>query len=357
MDYESPTDRIASLIGDADPSGSIPTDEGYKGPKPKVEAPVADDETVDDTEADDAPADDQQEDEGVEESSDTEAPDDEGDADDDSTEDESEASALPSTLRVKVDGEEIEVTLDEARAGYQRHAAFTRKTQELAEEKKAVGASKQETAQLREQYVQGLEVVEKILADRFGDVDWPKLEKENPTKFASQWAAYQLHQRNLQVIGEELGKARDAASRERADSMSEHLKGEKEKLLAAIPEWEDDKGSKAERERLVAYAHESFGWTPDEISQIPDHRLIVMLRKSMLYDETTKAAGKIKDKAKAKVSNPPKLGTVEVPKGTAKDRDKAKRAQRNRDRLRKDGSNAAAEAVFRDMFQSEYPDD
>lgn len=38
--------------------------------------------------------------------------------------------------KIKVDGQEVEVTLDELRSGYQRQSDYTRKTQELAAERK-----------------------------------------------------------------------------------------------------------------------------------------------------------------------------------------------------------------------------
>lgn len=48
---------------------------------------------------------------------------------------------------VKVDGEEIEVTLEEALAGHMRERAFTKKTMEVAEKRKAVEAQQAQVAQ------------------------------------------------------------------------------------------------------------------------------------------------------------------------------------------------------------------
>jgi len=42
------------------------------------------------------------------------------------------------TVRIKVDGEEVDVPLNEALAGYQRQADYTRKTQELSKQKQEV---------------------------------------------------------------------------------------------------------------------------------------------------------------------------------------------------------------------------
>lgn len=69
----------------------------------------------------------------------------EGDEDGDQSEgdepDEDEAEdEAPTTFTVKVDGVEMEVTLDELRSGYMRHADYTRKTQAVADEAKAAAA-------------------------------------------------------------------------------------------------------------------------------------------------------------------------------------------------------------------------
>jgi hypothetical protein len=58
---------------------------------------------------------------------------------------------------VKIDGEEFEVTLDELRNGYQRQADYTRKSQSLAEQRKAYEANLQAVQAERNQYAQVLE--------------------------------------------------------------------------------------------------------------------------------------------------------------------------------------------------------
>lgn len=54
--------------------------------------------------------------------------------------DEDDTEETPSTFTVKVDGVEMDVTLDELRSGYMRHADYTRKTQATAEDAKAIAA-------------------------------------------------------------------------------------------------------------------------------------------------------------------------------------------------------------------------
>jgi hypothetical protein len=51
---------------------------------------------------------------------------------------EEEESEQPQLYTIKVDGEDTEVTLEELQNGYSRQRDYTRKTQELAEQRKAI---------------------------------------------------------------------------------------------------------------------------------------------------------------------------------------------------------------------------
>ena len=57
-------------------------------------------------------------------------------ADDLVNQDQEEESQTPGTYTIKVDGKDVEVTLDELQAGYSKQADYTRKSQVLAEQRK-----------------------------------------------------------------------------------------------------------------------------------------------------------------------------------------------------------------------------
>ena len=68
--------------------------------------------------------------------------------------------------RVKVEGQEYEVTQDELVKGYQREADYTKKTQKLAEQRKAVEAeyaAVEQAKHLRDTYAQRLQIIEQAL--------------------------------------------------------------------------------------------------------------------------------------------------------------------------------------------------
>jgi hypothetical protein len=109
-----------------------------------------------------------------EEEPDEDLEDEDGESDEDEDEDEPDDDnpVLEETFTVKVDGEEVEVTVREALEGYQRREDYTRKTQELAEARKAFEGEIQEYA----------EVFENVTA-------FEEAWEENPTGVISRLAA------------------------------------------------------------------------------------------------------------------------------------------------------------------------
>jgi hypothetical protein len=70
---------------------------------------------------------------------------------------ESDSESTPEAeplYRVKIDGEEFDVPLDELRNGYSRQQHFTKQSQKLAEEKKVFATEFQQVQEERQQYVQ-----------------------------------------------------------------------------------------------------------------------------------------------------------------------------------------------------------
>ena len=71
--------------------------------------------------------------------------------------------------RVKAAGEEREVSLDDLIKSYQLGTDYTQKTQALAEQRKAIESEKaavEQAKQLRDQYAQRLELIEKVLNEQ-----------------------------------------------------------------------------------------------------------------------------------------------------------------------------------------------
>ena len=120
---------------------------------------------------------------------------DEDDSEEDSEEpDESEEEDEEELLyAVKVDGAEQEVTLDELLKGYSRQSSYTKRTQQLAEDRKAFETAQQQMAteydsiqQERQAYVNSLQqVIEGSVGnlEKYQSTDWERLKVEDPMEW------------------------------------------------------------------------------------------------------------------------------------------------------------------------------
>lgn len=165
---------------------------------------------------------------------------------------------------VKIDGKEIEITEEELLNGYQRQADYTRKTQELAEQRKSFEVQK----------TQELETLKSALAYyALPQVAEPKLEDFHgkPEEFMKAYNSWQQ------------GKARQDQAKQVLEAITveetqKTLQRETALLMDAIPEWKDESIRQAELSQMVEMATTRYGFTPEELKEATDHRLFVLLR-------------------------------------------------------------------------------
>lgn len=240
-----------------------------------------------------------------------EAEDDEGEegqeSEDDESEDESadeEASEgeeeQEDVYAVKVDGQEIEIPASELIQGYQRNADYTRKTQALAEERKAFQSEATETRALRDQYAQGLQQLSEFFQQQQPkEPNWDELRVNDPIEFAAQWAEHQRHQMLRERVDNDARALMQQQRLERAQQARDWLSEQ-------VPDWKDPEKFKADRAAIKAFGLKQ-GFSAEEMSQIDDPRAILLLRLAMQADrarEKAKAIKPVKKVAKAPVLKP-----------------------------------------------------
>jgi len=212
-------------------------------------------------------------------------------------------------FKVKIDGEEAEVTLDEALSGYQRERTFHKRMNEIAQERKSMEAEVAEGKRLRDQYASGLQQMEQAL--QVQEPNWEELRRtKGNDEFASIHAEYQIRQNNLQKVQQQRQQISQQQQSENQVQMQNHLKSEFDVMLDRIPEWRDENVRDVERDKVVSYAKSKMGYTADEIAQASDHRAIVTLRKAMLYDQLMSGT----PQAKKKVKVAPRMVRAGTPK-------------------------------------------
>jgi hypothetical protein len=227
-------------------------------------------------------------------SADANAVDDETDAEQSELDEDTEEQEQPQIFSVKVDGKEVEVTLEELQKGYSRTQDYTRKTQQIAEARKQTEAELQAVRAEREQYAQLLSALEaQVQQVAQPNIDWDRLYQEDPIEWVRQREVMRENQEKSAAIQSEQQRLAQLSQQEQAQFMQQKLQHEQEALLAAIPDWKDAKKAQAEKALLVEFG-QKIGFTPDELKSVVDHRAVLMLRKAALYDQMMSKRGNIK---------------------------------------------------------------
>ena len=263
---------------------------------------------------------------------------DEGEEVEDTTDQEDdgeEAEEEVQLYKVKIDGEEAEVTLEEALSGYQRERTFHKRMNEVSQKSKAIEAESAETKRLRDEYARGLQQLDQAL--RVPEPNWEELRRTKTNEeFASIHAEYQIQQNNLAKVQQQQQAIMSQQQAEAQAQYQNHLKAEFDTMLDKIPAWRDEKVREAERSKVISYAKSKMGYTDDEIAQASDHRAIVTLRKAMLYDELMGG----KTQAKKKVKTAPKM----VKAGSPKTKSEVV-SKRNQDMMKRFNNNSTVEGA------------
>lgn len=201
------------------------------------------------------------------------------------SEEDTQEEEKPSTFTIKVDGKDVEVTLDELQKGYSRTQDYTRKTQQVAEMRKQTEAELTAIRAEREQYAQLLGALsEQVKAAAEPQIDWDRLYQEDPIEYVRQREVMRENREKAAAIQAEQQRLAEISQQEQMQKLQTHKAKESQALLEAIPTWKDPAKAKAEKAMLIEFG-QKMGFTPQELGNIYDHRVVLALRKAALYDQ------------------------------------------------------------------------
>ena len=244
----------------------------------------------------------------------------------------------PPVFTVKVDGKNVEVTLEELQKGYSREADYTRKTQQVSEERRAFAAEAELVRTERQQYSQLLGSLQAQLQQNAApQIDMDRLYNEDPIEWVRQKELARDSEKVHAAIQSEQQRLSHIQAQEQYQSMQAHLAQQQDAMLKAIPEWVNPDKAKAEKTLLIEWG-QKLGFSSDELKNIFDHRAVVALRKAALYDQMMTKRGNIRPA----VNNGPKPAKP----GAAGRMDNTTDSRRSQQRLAKTGRvNDAASAI------------
>lgn len=242
---------------------------------------------------------------------------------------------------VKVDGQEFEVTLDELRNGYQRQSDYTRKSQSLAEQRKAYEANIQAVQQEREQYSQVLANMaqyQNLELQKYNEIDWSSLKENDPMEYMEKRLEYQEAREKQAQIQAEHQRVYDQTRKEVADHLSKVVQLEAQKLVKALPEYADPSSNLKNDLRNYALG---LGFSQQDIDAITDHRVVLVLHKAMMNDRVAQTSTK-------RLKTVPKVVKSGTPESKAQRSTREKQAKR--ERLAQTGHIRDAASVFLDIM-------
>jgi len=331
---ESPQSRLEAMLGDI--QNEPPVDQEIQEEPQEVEEDVED--TEEESEYDE---------EDVE---DTNSDDEELETDDEVDEEESDEEQPVESVKLKVNGEEIEKPLDEVVALAQQGLDYTKKTQEVAEKRKEL-ESLENQIRLQEQNLQQqsmlnselIQDVAKITAldqqlSEYQDVNWEQLSDSDFVTAQKKFFTFnQLQQQRSNLVSQFESKRQQALNKQQQMVAEKVAKG-REVLAKEIPNW-----SQETTQEIIAIGREDYGFTDAELNAIIDPRHVRVLHDAMQWR-------KLKSKnsvVKKKVSR-----AKPVVKPGSKDPNKAvnSNAKKIREQLRRSGSSDLASKLIEEMI-------
>jgi hypothetical protein len=258
------------------------------------------------------------------------------------SEEESEEQPKP-RYKVKASGEEVEVELDELIKGYQQGTDYTKKSQALAEQRKAIEAERghlEQVKQERQAYAQKLQALDSFLTQQNQGVDLDVLKETDPIGYAVAVAEQSQREKQLAVVRNEQQRIAQQQQAEQQTQLQNHLRQESEKLVTLIPELATPQGD-AVRKQIRDYA-KSVGWTDQELSSVYDSRAVHTLYKAMKYEQLQKS----KPELTKKLQSAPKM----MRSGASAPVTRSSQDKQVMQRLRETGKVADAAKAFERFF-------
>ncbi len=203
-----------------------------------------------------------------------------------------EAQAQPEEKEVEIDGEKYLIPAKIADR-FIHHADYTRKTQDVAEMRRALSAEK-EAVTLERAFSEAVSQERSRISlldsqiEQYKKLDWGSLETEQLLKARAQFD--QLKDMRAELAEQVTAKRKD---------FDEKIKNASQEAIKAGEKYVEQKVKnfgETHKKELFAYGL-TEGYTRDELDRIIDPRLVVTLWKASQWDKLQASAPQVKNKA------------------------------------------------------------
>lgn len=219
-----------------------------------------------------------------------------GDEPEDDTED-SENEPVDDDEEIEINGKQYRVPKDAAL----RQSDYTRKTQEIAETRKALSEALERvnSASEAEQQAMTQKAILQAQRNQYNNINWQQLDQQNPLEATRLRQAAMMLDQAITQADQKLIQARNdtrsAAEQETAKRLEEGHKT----LAQQIPDWGPDKAN-----AIRSFAIETYGFSNEDIDSLTDPKAVLALHDAMEYRKGQKKAATAKSVQKQQALKP-----------------------------------------------------
>jgi hypothetical protein len=245
------------------------------------------------------------------------------------------------------DGTEVDLAeVEEWRKGTLRQSDYTRKTQELAAQRKEFETRSAEIAQKSQEVQQQIDFAITVARQYLPSPPDPEMLNSDPIGYLQQKEYYEAKAYELQQLYATREQHMQQQTQQRLQTFEQMKAKEGEALLSAMPQLKDKTKLEAfQKDILEALPH--YGFAADDLKSVYDHRLVRIIGDAVAYRKLMSQKAKVT----AKVAEAPPVAPVQpAGKRTSPAETQARQHKDLRTELRRTGDRHVATKLISKML-------
>ena len=247
-----------------------------------------------------------------------------------------------------IDGEATKVKMQDLVKSYQLEGHVNKKSMQLESDRREFETTRDQAYNHLTQKITVannlIGAVEQQLMGELQGIDWDTLRATDPAEWAATRQYYTERVQWLEQLKTQTGSMQKGLTEEQQkaqqDKYNAFMQGEVQKMIQDNPAWKDQAVMAKEVGEVGKFLVDKYGFTPEEIANHMDARMMRMVRDAMQF-----ANGKDTLKAKKVPDNVPKFRTPGQQNANRRDTTKARQVKAQKEAIRKSGGSVDAIAA------------
>lgn len=221
-------------------------------------------------------------------------------------------------ITVEVDGKKVTLTPKQVAEAYKnglRQDDYTRKTMDVAEQRKANEVESYKASQEREELAGKLNAYNAQLEGALREQDninWSELLDSDPVQYLKERQLYEQRQAALNNVRQDQSQLAEIHQQEQKANYKSYLDAQHLALLDKLPAWKDEAKRTSESGAIKTFL-KSEGFNDQDISGVSDHRHVLLIRDAMKFRELLKSAPDAAKRVQTAPARAERSGTSDKP--------------------------------------------